>query len=182
MNGILSGVIADNVIKEQEVEALVNWLSNNSNINDIWPANIIIKRLEDILEDGVITEGEKLDLLETIKQITGVRFDESGIAHGMATEFFEDPVQDIVHNGSCFCFTGTFVSGTRNAVESSAQNKGASTKKGVSKSVHYLVIGTLASRDWRFSSHGRKIERALTLKQEGHPIKIITERTWIKYG
>ncbi|MGH1470367.1 MAG: BRCT domain-containing protein [Cellvibrionaceae bacterium] len=179
--GFLSGMIADNKIKDLEIEALSEWLVNNQDIKDIWPADIVIERLEAILADGIITKEEKSDLLESIKQITGVRFDESGIAHGMATEFFEDSVEGVRHDGSCFCFTGTFVSGTRKVVESRAKNKGASTKKGVSKSVQYLVIGTLASRDWRFSSHGRKIEKALTLKKEGHPIKIITERTWIKY-
>lgn len=180
--GLLSGLIADNKINEAEIKALTHWLSDHSYISGIWPADIIIERLEAILEDGVITEEEKLDLIETIKQITGIRFQDSGIAHGMATEFFEDDVQAVVHEGACFCFTGTFVSGTRKAVESCAKNKGASIKDDVSKSVHYLVIGTLASRDWRFTNHGRKIEKALKLKQAGHPITIITERTWIKYG
>ncbi len=50
----------------------------------------------------------------------------------------------------------------------------------MSKEVDYLVIGTLASRDWRFSSHGRKIENAIALQKSGHPIVIINERTWLK--
>ncbi len=37
------------------------------------------------------------------------------------------------------------------------------------------------SRDGRFSSHGRKIEKAIKLKEKGMPVVIITERTWLKY-
>jgi len=44
-----------------------------------------------------------------------------------------------------------------------------------------LVIGTLASRDWCFSCHGRKIEKAIKLKEKGAPVVIITERTWLQY-
>ena len=58
---------------------------------------------------------------------------------------------------------------------------GAETNSSVNKSVDYLVIGTLASRDWLYTSHGRKIEKALLIKREGCDIKVITERTLLKY-
>lgn len=180
--GLLSGIAADDKIQELEVAGLQTWLSKNPEIKDVWPANVILERLDIIFKDNFISEDEKTDLLETIKQITGVRFSESGIAHGVATEFFEDFVDVVEHDGACFCFSGTFVSGTRSAIEQRAQARGASVKNNVTKSVDYLVIGTLASRDWKFTNHGRKIEQALKLKMAGHPITIITERTWIRYG
>ena len=93
----------------------------------------------------------------------------------MATDFFESEVSELLFDSTCYCFTGTFVSGSCTVIEKGATNKGAQVKKDVSKSVHYLVIGTLASRDWRFSTHGRKIEKALKLQHQGHPIKIISE-------
>ncbi len=180
--GLLSGILADSVIKDSEIEGLMQWLNRHEDIKDVWPANVVIQRLHEILEDNIVTEEERNNLIETFKQITGVRFDESGIAHGMATEFFEDEVDNVLHKDKNFCFTGAFVTGTRKIVEKSATNKGAVTKKDVAGNTDYLVIGTLASRDWRFSSHGRKIEKAIRLKEEGLPIKIITERTWLKYA
>jgi len=178
--GLLSGIVADDKLQELEIASLLTWLSNNAEIKNIWPANVVLERLEALLADGFISEEEKINLIETIKQITGVRFSESGVAHGVATEFFEDAVEVVIYDGASFCFTGSFVSGTRNAIEQRAQERGASVKNDVSKSVDYLVIGTLASRDWKFTSHGRKIEKALKLKKAGHPIMIITERTWIQ--
>jgi hypothetical protein len=59
---------------------------------------------------------------------------------------------------------------------------GAQTNSSINKSVNYLVIGTLASRDWLYTSQGRKIEKALLLKREGSDIKIVTQRTLLKYA
>ena len=46
----------------------------------------------------------------------------------------------------------------------------------VTKKINYLVIGTLSSRDWKFSSHGRKIEKAISYRDdEGVELEIISE-------
>ena len=45
----------------------------------------------------------------------------------------------------------------------------------------YLVIGTLASRDWAHTSHGRKIESAIKANEEGSAIKIIAEEDWTRF-
>jgi len=180
--GLITGIAADNVIEDSEIELLVTWIENNPEIKEEWPATELIARLNVILEDGVITQEEREDLLETIKMITGVRFEETGLAHGFSTEFLEDQVEGIDHIDRCFCFTGKFVSGPRKVMEKTATEKGGSVKSSVTKAVDYLVIGTLASRDWRFSSHGGKIEQALKLKDKGSSIQIITERTWLKHA
>ena len=58
---------------------------------------------------------------------------------------------------------------------------GAQTNSSINKSVNYLVIGALASRDWLYTSHGRKIEKALLLKRGGSEIKVIAELRLLKY-
>ena len=179
--GFLSGIAADGVLKQQEIDSLCDWLDTNIEVCSEWPASLLVSRLNDILKDGVITPEENADLLQTIKEISGQRFEETGVAHGMSTEFFEDLLDVFSHEGQCLCFSGKFVTGTRKVVESTAQQLGASVKGDVTNDVTTLVIGTLASRDWRFSSHGRKIEKAIKLKEKGVPVVIITERTWLKY-
>jgi hypothetical protein len=47
-----------------------------------------------------------------------------------------------------------------------------------SGSSHYLVIGVFASRDWMYTNYGRKIERAVELRQCGSGIAIISEEHW----
>ncbi len=179
--GLLAGITADNSLNNLEIAKLLSWLESNQDIKTQWPVNVIAEQLHLAFEDNIVTPDEREHLLEVMKQITGIRFEESGVAYGMATEFFEDDINELNHENSVFCFTGTFVTGTRSVVQNTAKSKGAIIKKDVTKNVDYLVIGTLASRDWRFTSHGRKIEKALTLKNSGRPIIIINERTWLQH-
>ncbi len=179
--GFLSGITADGVLTEQEIASLSEWLAAHAEVCNEWPANILVSRLNDVLQDGVITPQESADLLESIKSVSGQRFEETGVAHGLSTEFFGEHLDSFSHTGQCLCFTGKFVTGSRSAVESTAQRLGASVKGDVTNEVTALVIGALASRDWRFSSHGRKIEKAIKLKEKGLPVVIITEQAWLKY-
>ncbi len=58
---------------------------------------------------------------------------------------------------------------------------GAQISATVNRDVDYLVIGSLASRNWLYTPHGHKLEKALLLKRESTPIVIITERTLLKF-
>ena len=98
-----------------------------------------------------------------------------------ATEIWEDKVDQVNLPDSIFCLTGDFVSGDRNTVESMLKLRGASISTNVNKTVDFLIIGTLASRDWLYTSHGRKIEKALLLKRDGSEISVITERTLLRF-
>lgn len=176
--GMLQGVSADDEINEKEIEALANWLNENHQILDKWPANVVASKLCEILKDGVITEHEKQDLLVTVQKITGNHFSETGDVADITTECFDD-ICNIPHENISFCFTGKFKSGCRTAVESKAQSLGAITSKDVALTTQFLVIGSLASRDWKYLSHGRKIEKAMTLKGKGHDIYVISEEQWL---
>jgi len=179
--GLLCGIAADDVLMDMEIQSIIDWIDDNENTATEWPINIILKRLSEIVIDGSISDSDRESFLEMIKKVTGTHFSETGSAAPSTTEFFEDNVESIEHDGASFCFTGVFITGTRATVQNIAKQKGAKTTKDVSKNTDYLVIGTTESVDWRFASYGRKIERALQLKAEKHPITIITEQTWLKY-
>ncbi len=179
--GLLLGISVDGKISDDEFEYLDNWLINNSHIDNTWPANILMGRIRDIKEDGVIDAEEKRELLETLKQISGQRFDETGSADGAVAEVFSDQITEFYHLNKKICFTGKFICGTRNVCENSAKRKGAIISKSVTTDLDVLILGTLASRDWRFTSHGRKIEKALGYKNKGRDILILSERTWLKF-
>jgi NAD-dependent DNA ligase len=49
------------------------------------------------------------------------------------------------------------------------------------KATDYLVIGNYATDSWIHSSYGRKIEKAMEMKQKGHHIKIISESHWVDF-
>jgi len=179
--GLITGIIADDKIDEKEVYFLSSWIENNPDIYAEWPIYSIAETIKIILEDGIVTNEEKEHLSNCIKDITGIRFNENGVAYGMATDFFNSQKVDIFHENANYCFTGEFLVGTRKTVEAMAVKSGAIIKKNVVNDLNFLVIGTLASSDWRFSSHGRKIEHAMKLQKNGKSISIITENSWLKH-
>ncbi|MFT6402394.1 MAG: NAD-dependent DNA ligase [Pseudohongiellaceae bacterium] len=179
--GFLAGVASDGMLNDQEIKALSQWLDRNESIRNSWPASVVVNRLNMVLEDEIITEEEREDLMLTVNQITGHLVDEETIGYGFSTEVWEDIVDRLEVAGSTFCLTGDFVSGDRNVVDTMLHCLDAKTSSSVNNQVDYLVIGTLASRNWLYTSHGRKIEKALHIKRQGGQIKTITERTLLKF-
>lgn len=178
--GLIDGIACDDKVQLSEFTFLDDWLQKHNQIVNSWPANIIAKRIEEIKEDGVVSEEEREHFLETLKKITGTRFSEDGSADGNASEVWMDHIDDFTHENTAICFTGKFLSGTRGACEDLARLQGAIIKKAVSGAIDVLVVGSTASKDWRFTSHGRKIERAMELKKEGHNIIILSENAWVE--
>ncbi len=176
----LSGVVADKVINDKCLLTLNNWLESNSSICTTFPTNIIAKRVEQIINDKLITKMEKDSIHETLNLICGNRFEESGLAYGMTTEFFEDPVNLFYNKGQVICFSGQFITGSIRQVQDIALEGGATLEDKVSSKSSALIIGTFATRDWYFTSHGSNIKRARELKLKGKDLLIITEQSWLK--
>lgn len=175
--GLLKGVTADGIVNPKEFSFIQNWIRQHKDLKAIWPIDPVYQRMTDILSDNHISSRELKEFAELLKALTGSRFEETGAADGSATEFFVNEVDEIDFNGR-FCFTGTFVSGQRSKLKAIAEANGATVKKSVSAQLDYLVVGSVATRDWMYSSHGRKIEQALKLQKDGHPIVVLSENAW----
>jgi NAD-dependent DNA ligase len=74
-----------------------------------------------------------------------------------------DRVEGIEIREKLFCFTGDFVFGPRKLCEQAIEVRGGSIS-GVSKKLHYLVVGGLGSAEWKHGSFGTKIEKAIQHK------------------
>lgn len=44
-----------------------------------------------------------------------------------------------------------------------------------SKKVNYLVVGGEGNPCWAYACYGRKVEKAVELRRQGHPIVIVHE-------
>lgn len=179
--GFLQGITSDDSLHDKEILKLKDLLEQNEDVISRWPGDIIYRRLESILEDGVIDDEERSDLLTMLKGICGQQFTDTGDAECASTDFFANDVTITCVQDKTICFTGKFMAGTRKTLEDKAKQHGAIIKKGVVKELDYLVIGSMASRDWKFTSHGRKIEAAITNQRLGVPSKIIKEETWANF-
>jgi hypothetical protein len=65
-------------------------------------------------------------------------------------------------------------------VPSSRPQTGGVCDADVTKRTNYLIIGTFGTRDWLHTSFGRKIEKAVSLRESGLRIAIAAEDHWPK--
>ena len=177
--GICQGLLADGQLHDREIQFLSLWLRENTEAAQSWPGDQIARRVTEILADGVITDAERSDLLQLLEQLTRVDFLDTGAAtpDGPTLPIDDDP--SIVFNGRTFCFTGTFIFGTRPACERVVLKLGGTAADSVSRRLDYLVIGALASPQYFNTSYGRKIEKAVALQKEGDcELAIVSEQQW----
>ncbi len=176
--GISRGVIADGVVDEQEAIFIGQWIENHREIADKWPVNVLYARLTEMLKDGILSEDEQEELLETLRDLTG----ESSLfqePNRSTTLPVDKPAPDIEFEGKTFCLTGKFVFGTTLDCEETIAEMGGEVVPMPSRETDYLVIGELCSPDWVHTTFGRSIEKGVELKEQGHPLTILTEEHWV---
>ena len=178
--GINAGILADGELNNQEIRYLENWLCDNMAIASTWPGEVIYSRIKTIFADNKITEDEREHLKQTLSDLIGGTLQETGAASGASTSLPVDDIDSFEIKDNIFCFTGNFLYGTRNACELAITERGGKAIPRIRKDLDYLVIGTMASRDWANTSHGRKIEKAIEYKKDNCPIYIIEEKQWVE--
>lgn len=175
LNGLCKGLISDRDLSEHEIKYLDWWLTQNGALKNNYPGRELYALVKDILSDGVITPEESATLHKALVDFTGCDL-ESGVVDGLATRLPVDTDFSPEIDGKVFCLTGVFMAGKKSIVEERVKAAGGHVIGNITKKLDYLVIGTLSSRDWKFSSHGRKIEKAISYRdEEGAKLKIISE-------
>lgn len=179
--GLCKGVLADGQVNQSEAEFLFNWLQTNQHAADKWPAKVLYPRIRSMLADGVLDDGEEQELLTLLMGITG----QPGInvtgTNASTTLPFDDPAPRVTFSGEIFCLTGTFACGPRREVEEAVIGRGGQCKRTPCKKTSFLVVGEVGSRDWIHSTFGRKIEKAIELRDGGASIAIIPEERFFDY-
>ena len=178
--GLCKGILADGMVNESEARFLQGWLDNNRNSRDVWPCNVLFPRIQTMLEDGTLSDVEERELLGLLMSVCGnspLPLD----AHSLACSLpLDDPEPRVVFLKNTFCFTGKMLSGPRKACELEVVRRGGITHDSITSDLSYLVIGTVGSRDWLHSTFGRKIEKAVAVREQGAPLKIICEERFIR--
>jgi NAD-dependent DNA ligase len=177
--GIVSGLVCDGHLNDNEIRYLKTWMNENEDLANIYPANIVYRRVREILIDDLITEEERNHLTKEMQILTGNNFIDTGAAlpEQIASVFDDDP--HVIFEGNIFVFTGEFLWGTRKECFKEVDKRGGIGKDFITNDTNYLVIGTMASPDWIVENFGRKIQKAAEMVQSGdYEISIIREVDW----
>ncbi|MGB9669941.1 MAG: BRCT domain-containing protein [Halothiobacillaceae bacterium] len=180
--GLAAGLAADGVVTQSEAEFLRLWLENNLAYLEDPVINLLYRRLNDMLADGVLDDEEAAELLNMLHSFAGLSISKPLPVEHTFTAPNDlplcDPAPELICPERSFVFTGVMAFGPRKECQRIVLDRGGEIAKGVSKKVHYLVIGSVGNEQWRHSSYGLKIMKAVELREAGVPIAIVGEEHW----
>lgn len=176
--GIAAGLTADESINQKEAVFLKRWIENNlTHLNDP-VVNILYRRLDDMLSDGILDPEESEELLSLLKQFTGTS-EEASMPFSAPTSLpLNYPPPIVAWREQTFILTGTMAYGPRKHCEALITERGGRIGSSISKKVNFLIIGSIGNEQWMHTSYGLKIKKAVELREAGTPIAIISEEHW----
>jgi NAD-dependent DNA ligase len=133
----------------------------------------IIKRFRQLFESELPKEILLAEVKTVLVQATGNEFTSTGCVENFSCTLFDDDIQTV--KGKKCCFTGKFAK-KRSELEDQFESIGALVQNAMSDTTDILIVGGEVSRDWKFSSAGRKIEHAVKNKSSGKDTLICSER------
>jgi len=180
LQGLCHGILADGIINDKEIFALNNWLEENTHLSTYYPYDEIRSLIRSIVADGKITEDEKLILKAYFSQFVNLR--NSKIKRQLQLETSDinifglcanDP--SIIFKDRTFCITGVLKRESRGTLRSKIIQLGGIPVDNLSKKTDYLIVGDNGNPAWAFSCYGRKVEKAINMRKDGHNIVLVHE-------
>lgn len=180
LQGICHGILADGIIKEKEIFDLNNWLEQNDHLSTYYPYDELRSLLLSIISDNKVDEEEKLVLKAYFKQF--ITLHDNDTNEQVATETSNIQISglctsdpNVTFPDKTFCITGVLKRGNRETLKQDILKLGGIPTETINKNTDYLIIGDNGNPAWAFSCYGRKVEKALNLRKEGHKIMLIHE-------
>ena len=170
MQGMAAAIIYDGRVDDDEINLMRDWLNCHVVEAGDWPLSDLVVVLKKILADGVVTEQERLDLLNFLAQFA------AGPQQPQVIQGIFDSDAPIIFPEQMFLFTGKLVFGTRKKAENAVVARGGSiAPASVTNDLNYLVVGELGSEAWKFSRFGSKIEKAMQMRKGGRTNPLIVQ-------
>jgi NAD-dependent DNA ligase len=170
----------DDSLSEEEINGLRHFLLEFSDLLYDWPYSFLLAKVNSILEDDFISKDEIRDLEQTVRDFLGNTLQNTGAVTGLSTILPIDKNVLVSFEQKSFCFTGQFRCGKRKTCHSITEERGGLIKSSVVMDLDYLVLGELASRDWIETNYGRKIQKAMDLREKKcSNIAVISETDWM---
>lgn len=180
LQGLCHGILSDGTINEKEIFDLHSWLKENEHLNTYYPYDEIRSLILSIVSDRKVDDEEKLVLKAYFNQFVKlydvdiakqVKNEISGVSiSGLCTS---EP--NVIFPGNTFCVTGVLKRGNREDLKQDILKLGGIPTDSVTRNTDYLIVGDNGNPAWAFSCYGRKVEKALSMRKDGHTIMIIHE-------
>lgn len=179
--GLAKGMLADGTITPQEAEYLRDWCDAHPDARAHWPVSQICTRLLGYVADGAIDAADRTDLHILLTKLVGGTVSVVIGDNDTATTLpLDNPAPVLCWPDHVYVFTGRFAYGTRASCEREVVHRGGTCEKNITLRTTVVVIGTFGSRDWKHSTFGGKIQKAVRLRTEGSGLQIVGENHWAR--
>jgi hypothetical protein len=187
LQGLLHGILADGLIKEDEIISLRIWLNENKHLSGCYPYDEIYSIMVNALKDGKFNE-EQSELLKAFfaefasfslnDQIRlDIELKKKVSTLGVCAV---DPA--IQFKGGVFSFIGQSARTNRKELAIMIEAVGGIFSRNFTEDVNYLIYGAEGNQCWAFSCYGRIVEQAMALRKKGDQVLIIHENDfWNRY-
>lgn len=180
LQGICHGILSDGEINETEIYDLHKWLQENEHLNSYYPYDEIRSLVLSIVSDNKVTEEEALVLKAYFNQF--VTINDKAISDKIKSETVNINISGLCTSepniefvGKTFCVTGVLKSDSRESLKNKIEQLGGIPTDSLTKKTDYLIVGDNGNPAWAFSCYGRKVEKAINLRKEGHTIMLVHE-------
>lgn len=179
--GFCAGVICDGEVLEEEARAIVRRFSKDPVLNEHPHLARLSETLSEAMEDGILTGAEAEDVKCWIVRIVGDGYADTGVPSLGNTSALPDQIQDrraIIFPDRIFVVTGALRIAPRRKLAAMVTNKGGIFAERITLETHYLIVAPSASRDWKSSHFGTKIETAQKYIAGGSPLRFVPEHVF----
>ena len=176
--GFCAGIICDGRVLDEEVRAILNRFKSSQVLMEAAPFANLRRAVEAAMKDDFLTSDEADEIQEWIAQLVGDGFIDTGISNIGSVANLDEPILDpaqISFEASIFVLTGPMRMGPRSFIISEIESVGGTCAPRTTQQTDYVVISSTASRHWKTTHFGTKIERARELIEGGHKLRFVSE-------
>lgn len=175
--GICKGILFDGMVSYDEANNLYLWFQSNPKAMQTWPGKQLFYTLCPMLKNDNLSTDDEERLLILLSNIIGLPSVVNSGTNASSQLPLTQPPPAVFFDRRVFVITGNLKMGARRTVIQAIKEQGGEVVlKNIRMDTDYLVIGDIGSKSWMHSTHGRKIERAVELREQGHGIAIISEQ------
>lgn len=183
LHGLLHGVVADLELNREELSGLQDWIDTNTHFRNVWPIGDVESVIVHVLRDGKIDEAEHRTMLHFFAEFANLSVNTTirgGLPALLPTDLKISAVcavdPSLEFGERVFCVTGASSKGPRTVFADPVTSRGGVFIDTIRNDLDYLIIGDEGNPCWAFACYGRKVEKAVKMRREGHRLQLIHER------
>ena len=178
LHSIIGAIASDGIITEEELTGLSEWLRSHDHLRRCWPYDEVESVVTGVMSDRKIDQNEQKFLQEFFSEFIPTNspaITKPPISNGSTIQGLCAVCPDIVFQDSMFCFTGASPKYKRKELEKLIITLGGRFTNSINQALDYLIIGAAGNPCWAYACYGRKVEKAVTLRKQGHNLLLVHE-------